>query len=245
MLYVPITSPQKHRSGFLGYSWLPSRLNQKRSNGWSCRKSSSSISHGLMMRTTSRLKSRHGLRAPLSGFPCYREGLLQVCNSHVSTCWSEPSHSLLRLFLECLEKTRTLDQYQLKLNKTLSPKELKTMNCQKASLWESPNRRYAFNKYEKANTKSKCLPLKIPDNVKLQKETVLSLVKGSTVFINYLGEPRNLLFLSICWWYLGSCYVRLSTGTRMICVYDASLFILAPMMSPCQNNTRAYQLLMY
>lgn len=28
----------------------------------------------------------------------------------------------------------------------------------------------------------------IPDNVKLQKETVLSLVKGSTVFINYLGQ---------------------------------------------------------
>ncbi|KAF9236129.1 histone-fold-containing protein [Melanogaster broomeanus] len=28
----------------------------------------------------------------------------------------------------------------------------------------------------------------IPDNAKLQKETVLSLVKGSTVFINYLGE---------------------------------------------------------
>ncbi|KAI6027063.1 histone-fold-containing protein [Pisolithus marmoratus] len=27
----------------------------------------------------------------------------------------------------------------------------------------------------------------IPDNAKLQKETVLSLVKGSTVFINYLG----------------------------------------------------------
>ncbi|PPR04883.1 hypothetical protein CVT26_012724 [Gymnopilus dilepis] len=27
----------------------------------------------------------------------------------------------------------------------------------------------------------------VPDNVKLQKETVLSLVKGSTVFINYLG----------------------------------------------------------
>lgn len=28
----------------------------------------------------------------------------------------------------------------------------------------------------------------IPENAKLQKETVLSLVKGSTVFINYLGE---------------------------------------------------------
>jgi len=29
--------------------------------------------------------------------------------------------------------------------------------------------------------------IQIPDNAKLQKETVLSLVKGSTVFINYLG----------------------------------------------------------
>lgn len=28
----------------------------------------------------------------------------------------------------------------------------------------------------------------LPDHIKLQKETVLSLVKGSTVFINYLGE---------------------------------------------------------
>lgn len=28
----------------------------------------------------------------------------------------------------------------------------------------------------------------LPDNAKLQKETVLALVKGSTVFINYLGE---------------------------------------------------------
>jgi hypothetical protein len=27
----------------------------------------------------------------------------------------------------------------------------------------------------------------VPDNVKLQKDTVLSLVKGATVFINYLG----------------------------------------------------------
>ncbi len=27
----------------------------------------------------------------------------------------------------------------------------------------------------------------LPENAKLQKETVLSLVKGSTVFINYLG----------------------------------------------------------
>lgn len=28
----------------------------------------------------------------------------------------------------------------------------------------------------------------IPDHAKLQKETVLALVKGSTVFINYLGN---------------------------------------------------------
>lgn len=28
---------------------------------------------------------------------------------------------------------------------------------------------------------------KIPENAKLQKETILSLVKGSTVFVNYLG----------------------------------------------------------
>lgn len=30
----------------------------------------------------------------------------------------------------------------------------------------------------------------MPENAKLQKETVLSLVKGSTVFINYLGMRR-------------------------------------------------------
>jgi DNA polymerase epsilon subunit 3 len=28
----------------------------------------------------------------------------------------------------------------------------------------------------------------LPDGAKLQKDTVLALVKGSTVFINYLGE---------------------------------------------------------
>jgi hypothetical protein len=31
----------------------------------------------------------------------------------------------------------------------------------------------------------------LPENAKLQKETVLSLVKGSTVFINYLGAWKN------------------------------------------------------
>jgi DNA polymerase epsilon subunit 3 len=34
----------------------------------------------------------------------------------------------------------------------------------------------------------------MPDNAKLQKETVLSLVKGSTVFINYLGMRIRLTF---------------------------------------------------
>ena len=33
----------------------------------------------------------------------------------------------------------------------------------------------------------------MPENAKLQKETVLSLVKGSTVFINYLGGFISLL----------------------------------------------------
>jgi DNA polymerase epsilon subunit 3 len=33
-------------------------------------------------------------------------------------------------------------------------------------------------------------PMQLPENVKLQKETVLSLIKGSTVFINYLGAHR-------------------------------------------------------
>src|SRR5882757_5142963 len=33
----------------------------------------------------------------------------------------------------------------------------------------------------------------MPENSKLQKETVLSLVKGSTVFINYLGMRRYVL----------------------------------------------------
>ncbi|KAM6500096.1 Histone-fold-containing protein [Amanita muscaria] len=32
----------------------------------------------------------------------------------------------------------------------------------------------------------------IPDNAKLQKETILSLVKGSTVFINYLGTAHDV-----------------------------------------------------
>ncbi|KAF8168932.1 histone-fold-containing protein [Pholiota molesta] len=35
------------------------------------------------------------------------------------------------------------------------------------------------------------VPPQIPDNVKLQKETVLSLVKGSTVFINYLAATAH------------------------------------------------------
>jgi hypothetical protein len=33
--------------------------------------------------------------------------------------------------------------------------------------------------------------LQIPDNAKLQKETVLALLKGSTVFINYLGASKS------------------------------------------------------
>ncbi len=42
------------------------------------------------------------------------------------------------------------------------------------------------------------LKFQVPDNVKLQKDTVLSLVKGATVFINYLGTcmfhgmPRHI-----------------------------------------------------
>lgn len=34
----------------------------------------------------------------------------------------------------------------------------------------------------------------LPENAKMQKETVLSLVKGSTVFINYLGECQPSMF---------------------------------------------------
>lgn len=34
-------------------------------------------------------------------------------------------------------------------------------------------------------------PNQIPENTKLQKDTVLSLVKGSTVFINYLGAHAS------------------------------------------------------
>jgi DNA polymerase epsilon subunit 3 len=34
----------------------------------------------------------------------------------------------------------------------------------------------------------------IPDNAKLQKEFVLALLKGSTVFINYLGKLHNQTF---------------------------------------------------
>ena len=36
------------------------------------------------------------------------------------------------------------------------------------------------------------LSWQVPDNVKLQKDTVLSLVKGATVFINYLGALSTL-----------------------------------------------------
>ncbi|KIL67043.1 hypothetical protein M378DRAFT_102733, partial [Amanita muscaria Koide BX008] len=36
----------------------------------------------------------------------------------------------------------------------------------------------------------------IPDNAKLQKETILSLVKGSTVFINYLAATAHDVALS-------------------------------------------------
>ncbi|KAJ6455840.1 histone-fold-containing protein [Mycena sanguinolenta] len=36
----------------------------------------------------------------------------------------------------------------------------------------------------------------LPENVKMQKETVLSLIKGSTVFINYLGATAHDVALS-------------------------------------------------
>ncbi|KAJ7689057.1 hypothetical protein B0H17DRAFT_647680 [Mycena rosella] len=32
----------------------------------------------------------------------------------------------------------------------------------------------------------------LPENVKMQKETVISLIKGSTVFINYLGAAHDV-----------------------------------------------------
>ncbi|KAF9530798.1 histone-fold-containing protein [Crepidotus variabilis] len=41
------------------------------------------------------------------------------------------------------------------------------------------------------STVMKIAKTSIPDNVKLQKETVLSLVKGSTVFINYLAATAH------------------------------------------------------
>ena len=41
---------------------------------------------------------------------------------------------------------------------------------------------------------SVCVPAQIPDNAKLQKDTVLALVKGSTVFINFLGTSDRYIY---------------------------------------------------
>ena len=41
---------------------------------------------------------------------------------------------------------------------------------------------------------SVCMPAQIPDNAKLQKDTVLALVKGSTVFINFLGTSDRYIY---------------------------------------------------
>jgi DNA polymerase epsilon subunit 3 len=67
----------------------------------------------------------------------------------------------------------------------------------------------------------------MPDNIKLQKETVLSLVKGSTVFINYLGgPPLFFLFISL---YIYADYIlkllRAFIDSQKIRVLTRSLFL--------------------
>ena len=61
---------------------------------------------------------------------------------------------------------------------------------------------------------------KVPDNAKLQKETVLCLVKGSTVFINYLGWLALLLHgLSNAHSNVDSCDVCFLLSTMSFFVY--------------------------
>ena len=83
-----------------------------------------------------------------------------------------------------------------RLNRILCLKVSRTLNCRRVWLRRLPSRQCVLP--ESSLCSSSQANLKVPDNVKLQKETVLSLVKGSTVFINYLGMPRihTLLFNS-------------------------------------------------
>jgi len=86
------------------------------------------------------------------------------------------------------------------------------------------------------------LCLEISENVKLQKETVLSLVKGSTVFINYLGQFR-LLVPEYAW--LIELFIKLHRMFSALLrdIFERALSLLATFlaltMSPSRDNTKA------
>ncbi|KAG6369810.1 histone-fold-containing protein [Boletus reticuloceps] len=70
----------------------------------------------------------------------------------------------------------------------------------------------------------------LPENAKLQKETVLSLVKGSTVFINYLGDAHD---------------VALSKQHKSIAASDVlkalEMLELGDLVDPLQNELQVYR----
>jgi len=92
----------------------------------------------------------------------------------------------------CPEKRATQAPSRPKHSKTWCPKASKTLSCQRVSSPKSRNQPCVlFPPSPHIPVLISSYVLQIPENAKLQKETVLSLVKGSTVFINYLGELLN------------------------------------------------------
>ncbi|KAH0835489.1 histone-fold-containing protein [Lanmaoa asiatica] len=89
----------------------------------------------------------------------------------------------------------------------------------------------------------------IPDNAKLQKETVLSLVKGSTVFINYLGSVsrnvrlRLLEFHDIDCCHLSAHDVALSKQHKSISASDVlkalEMIEFGDLVDPLQNELQS------
>jgi len=73
----------------------------------------------------------------------------------------------------------------------------------------------------------------LPDNAKLQKDTVLALVKSSTVFINYLGQNTSFLQSLSADAFFFSCNV--CPVFAYLTLHDLGHPV--PMISQPQNNT--------
>ncbi|KAG6369328.1 histone-fold-containing protein [Boletus reticuloceps] len=84
----------------------------------------------------------------------------------------------------------------------------------------------------------------IPDNAKLQKETVLSLVKGSTVFINYLGEQLFGRYLRRNSW-VAAHDVALSKQHKSISASDVlkalEMIEFGDLVDPLQNELQIHR----